>query len=243
MYLSDDKDEEKEAASTSTAVTENSQETVGKKKKKKKNRKKKSGTGGNTSGSAVHSNDSDNVKKGKTINKERTKVEKAGENMTMSNGGEKKAADTLMNIKGEKQLTKDGSVKGESKKLKKNSKVDKTQNSTESIIDVSKQTGKEDENSVITSSKKRKGENMEGKPGKKKRKEMLKKEGQSNESGEGADRIGDVVNSGTKEKGTEKRSKKKKLQLSDERLKAYGINPKRYKYMKKEEMFQFKGKT
>lgn len=37
-----------------------------------------------------------------------------------------------------------------------------------------------------------------------------------------------------------KKHKGQKLQMSDERLKAYGINPKKYKYMKKEELFQIK---
>lgn len=48
---------------------------------------------------------------------------------------------------------------------------------------------------------------------------------------------------GKKKKKNRKKKKNKegqKLKMSEERLKAYGINPKKYKYMKKEEMFQMK---
>ena len=48
------------------------------------------------------------------------------------------------------------------------------------------------------------------------------------------------VKKGKKRK--KKRHHEDKMKMSDERLKAYGINPKKYKYMKKEEMFRFKAK-
>ncbi|XP_045158400.2 protein KRI1 homolog [Mercenaria mercenaria] len=43
-----------------------------------------------------------------------------------------------------------------------------------------------------------------------------------------------------KKKNKKKNKDGQKLKLSEERLKAYGINPKKYKYMKKEELFQIK---
>ena len=48
------------------------------------------------------------------------------------------------------------------------------------------------------------------------------------------------VKKGKKRK--KKRHHEDKMKMSDERLKAYGINPKKYKYMKKEELFRFKAK-
>lgn len=64
--------------------------------------------------------------------------------------------------------------------------------------------------------------------------------------------VNDKTNSGEtvvpgKTDGSKKKKKKnkknksdRKLEMSEERLKAYGINPKRYKYMKKEELHQIK---
>ena len=45
-----------------------------------------------------------------------------------------------------------------------------------------------------------------------------------------------------RKKGKKKKNEEKKVKMSDERLKAYGINPKKYKYMSKEDLFQFKNK-
>lgn len=51
----------------------------------------------------------------------------------------------------------------------------------------------------------------------------------------------DKIDKGNMKKKKKNKNKEgQKLQMSEERLKAYGINPKRYKYMKKEELFQIK---
>lgn len=57
-------------------------------------------------------------------------------------------------------------------------------------------------------------------------------------SGQDMDKIDKVGKMKKKKKNKNKEGQK--LQMSEERLKAYGINPKRYKYMKKEELFQIK---
>ena len=43
-----------------------------------------------------------------------------------------------------------------------------------------------------------------------------------------------------KKRKKKKQNEDRKVKMSEERLKAYGINPNRYKYMKTEEMFKFK---
>lgn len=58
--------------------------------------------------------------------------------------------------------------------------------------------------------------------------------------------VGENIQTNEKRKKKNKNKKKnkdgQKLQLSEERLKAYGINPKKYKYMKKEELYQVKAR-
>ena len=43
-----------------------------------------------------------------------------------------------------------------------------------------------------------------------------------------------------KKRKKKKQNEDRKVKMSEERLKAYGINPNKYKYMKTEEMFKFK---
>ena len=58
----------------------------------------------------------------------------------------------------------------------------------------------------------------------------------------GSNEMSEVTVKKRKKRKKKRQNEEKKVKMTDERLKAYGINPKKYKYMSKEELFQFKNK-
>lgn len=241
-YFREEKEDEKDV----DAATASGSQTPGEKKKKKKKRKKKSDgvTDGSQSpsiggGNTINKKQSDNkAQKGDKVVTKNTgkKVQYSGDFATVE---EVKVKMGEKNEKKKNKKTKTKDVDGEPKKELNSDKIERT------LMSDADERLKNDN----SSGKKRKGEDLE-EGGKKKKKKKMSDKAEVTKVTEVTKHVtsgSGVSNSQTRENGQKKKRKNKKknqkLQLSDERLKAYGINPKKYKYMKKEELFQFKGKT
>ena len=84
----------------------------------------------------------------------------------------------------------------------------------------------------------------EGNESKQQTESETKSDERTNETNDltGSNEISEANVKKRKKRKKKKNNEEKKVKMSDERLKAYGINPKKYKYMSKEELFQFKNK-
>ncbi|KAL4236583.1 KRRI-Interacting protein 1 [Mactra antiquata] len=223
LYQTDDKDEETDV------VTNKPGQTTADNKKGKKKRKRK--------GKKKAANDGTNIDKqsGNKVGSDASKAE-GGDKVT----GAEKDKSKNVEVRNSAQDKNDGNIKyGKKRKAESESNVDNT----------------EDDNVVNSESvpkkKKKKKHSLEHEDESKSVNESLNTEVNDNRTESTlSDRVKDGVEESNKTEGRKKKKKNKKnkkkgdqkLEMSEERLKAYGINPKKYKYMKKDEMFQMKPK-
>jgi hypothetical protein len=229
FYFSEEK-EEKDTDKTQTPGERKSKKK--RNRKKKANKKKLANSVGSQDSSLAELNVSEEVKKKAT---ERLEVidgyfDAQIEKKTNRNGDKNKSESKFG--KSDLEIEKDGVGIKESDSYR-NSKKRKTEE-IDSLVNM---------DSARSSRKKKKGKKVEEKVTVNADLEKVT----SDEKVESCEMKAENLyeNEGSNRPDVKKKKKKdgQKIKLSEERLKAYGINPKKYKYMKKEELFQIQPKV
>lgn len=225
--------EEKEEKDTDKTQTPGERKSKKKRNRKKKaNKKKLANSVGSQDSSLAELNVSEEVKKKAT---ERLEVidgyfDAQIEKKTNRNGDKNKSESKFG--KSDLEIEKDGVGIKESDSYR-NSKKRKTEE-IDSLVNM---------DSARSSRKKKKGKKVEEKVTVNADLEKVT----SDEKVESCEMKAENLyeNEGSNRPDVKKKKKKdgQKIKLSEERLKAYGINPKKYKYMKKEELFQIQPKV
>lgn len=250
----EEKDDKKGIAETTVAS-----ESDGKKKKKRRNRKKKKPGQDVSQNSGIRSQDDNgNNVSANFEDEDKQHAETHSSETVAGTQGNLNVVEERKDIEGKKRRKKRGSkisvgdeISGTVEQKGKAS-VSAEENDKREEFNETAKVKSDTRDDFSGNSVKRKSENQHESKNSKKRKKMKEKmETVSGTPGasvtenekETSEKSRPLSQENRQKKGKKKNKKNRKLQLSDERLKAYGINPKKYKYMKKEELFQIKSKV
>ncbi|XP_052774488.1 protein KRI1 homolog [Mya arenaria] len=252
--LFETEEEAEEKAASSTAAGNKGE--AGGKKKRKRGKKKKQNTGVETADSSQENNGNSQENVGSSQEEEEEKVDDGS--MDEDVEGEEEG-DVV--VRTADNVTKVGETGGESgKKRRKRKKKKNAANVDAGVVDNSQDKPGNGSggnvkavlddhvgNKIGANSDARKRKLDDGDteaPGKKKKqkKDNTATRNQTDKASDHNDVTLDQKLSKAERRKlkNQRRKEGKKLQMSDERLKAYGINPKKYKYMSKEELHQVK---
>ncbi|WAR23877.1 KRI1-like protein [Mya arenaria] len=253
VFTANEEEAEEKAASSTAAGNKGE---AGGKKKRKRGKKKKQNTGVETADSSQENNGNSQENVGSSQEEEEEKVDDGS--MDEDVEGEEEG-DVV--VRTADNVTKVGETGGESgKKRRKRKKKKNAANVDAGVVDNSQDKPGNGSggnvkavlddhvgNKIGANSDARKRKLDDGDteaPGKKKKqkKDNTATRNQTDKASDHNDVTLDQKLSKAERRKlkNQRRKEGKKLQMSDERLKAYGINPKKYKYMSKEELHQVK---